>query len=171
MQLTAMQEQMDRVIPAWCMENGFGEDPVTVSTFTELAVRLLSILPSDPSQDACMPALESDLRLADECLLADTVTDDSFTQNVLRPYAKGETVRTQSQGLLGATAADPSPSAQPAHTACGRSPSVEWMPDCSGHWRPLLHGDEWWVAGHYMMCPVRNEADAERLCQELVSQN
>jgi len=49
MQLTAMQEQMEQVIPAWCMENGFGEDPVTLSTFTELAVRLLSILPSDPS--------------------------------------------------------------------------------------------------------------------------
>jgi len=44
-----MQEQMEQVIPAWCMENGFGEDPVTLSTFTQPSVRFLSVLPRDPS--------------------------------------------------------------------------------------------------------------------------
>ena len=171
MQLTAMQEQMDRVIPAWCMENGFGEDPVTVSTFTELAVRLLSILPSDPSQDACMPRRAQDLRLGDDCLLSDTVTDDSTAQSVLRPFAKGETLRTQTKGLPDAATAVQTPTTQLANTPYGQSPPVEWMPDCSGDWRLVFHGDEWWVAGHYMMYPARNETDAQRLCQELATQN
>ena len=164
MQLTAVQEQIERVIPTWCMENGFGEDPVTLSTFTELAVRLLSILPSEPSQDACMPSLAQDLRLADDCLLSDTATDDSTAQGVLHPYAKDE-------GLQDVAAPGPSPRTTSATTTYGRSPSIEWMPDCSGDFRTLFYGDAWWVAGHYMMYPARNETDAERLCQELVTQN
>ena len=60
MQLAAMQEQMEQVIPEWCAENGFGDDPVTLSTFTELAVRLLSVLPRDPSLDRHVPTLEPD---------------------------------------------------------------------------------------------------------------
>jgi hypothetical protein len=168
MQFAAIQEQMERVTPEWCTANGFGEDPVMVSTFTELAVRLLSTLPSEPSQGT---SLGLDLCLADECLLEKRVNDDSVTQSSFRPYVKGETLRTQRKGLPVATPADPSPSAEPANTAYGQSPPVKWMPDCSGDWRPLLHSDGWWVAGHYMMYPAMNETDAERLCQELVSQD
>ena len=164
MQLTAVQEQIERVIPTWCMENGFGEDPVTLSTFTELAVRLLSILPSEPSQDACMPSLAQDLRLGDDCLLSDTVTDDSTARSLLQPYAKSE-------GFPKVAAPGPSPRTKSATTTHEQSPLAEWMPDCSGDFRTLFYGDAWWVAGHYMMYPARNETDAERLCQELVTQN
>jgi hypothetical protein len=171
MQLAAMQEQMEQVIPEWCAANGFGDDPVTLSTFTELAVRLLSALPRDSSQDRCVPSLEPNVHLVDQCSRADRVTDDSVTQSLLRPFAKGETPRRQNKGLPDAATAAQTPMTQPANTAYCQSPPVEWMPDCSGDWRPLLHDDEWWVVGHYMMYPARNETDAERLCQELVSQN
>ena len=30
MQLAAMQEQMEQVIPEWCAATGFGDDPVTL---------------------------------------------------------------------------------------------------------------------------------------------
>ena len=170
MQLAAMQEQMEQVIPEWCAANGFGDDPVTLSTFTELAVRLLSVLPRDQSQDRYVPSLEPDVCLVDQCHLAERVTDDPATQSLLRPYAKGGTPRTQNKGLSDAATALQTPRTQPANTPYGQSPPVEWMPDCSGAWRLLFHGDEWWVVGHYMMYPARNEADAERLCQELVSQ-
>ena len=54
MQFTATQEQMEVVIPEWCAADGFGDDPVTVSRFKELAVRLLSILPGEASRDDCV---------------------------------------------------------------------------------------------------------------------
>ena len=171
MQLAAMQEQMEHVIPEWCAENGFGDDPVTLSTFTELAVRLLSVLPRDLSQDTHVPSIEPDVCLVDQCLVANRVTDGFVKQSLLRPFAKGETPRTQSRGLPEAATAVQTPSIQPTNTSQGEPPPVEWMPDCSGGWRPLLHGDEWWAVGHYMMYPARNEPDAERLCQELMSQN
>ena len=171
MQLAAMQEQMEQVIPEWCAENGFGDDPVTLSTFTELAVRLLSVLPRDPSLDRHVPTLEPAACLVDQCLVADRVTDDSVKRSLLRPFAKGETFPTQKAGLPEAATVLQTPTPQPANTPYGQPPSVEWMPDCSGDWRPLLYGDEWWVVGQYMMYPARNETDAERLCEELVSQN
>jgi len=171
MQFTAIQEQMERVIPEWCAANGFADDPVMVSTFRELAHRLLSVLPSEPSQGTSVASLGPDLRLADECLLEKRVNDDSVTQSSLRPYVKGETLRTQTKGLPDAATAVQTPTTQLANTPYGQSPPVEWMPDCSGDWRLVFHGDEWWVAGHYMMYPARNETDAQRLCQELATQN
>jgi len=169
MQRTAMQEQMDRIIPEWCAANGLADDPVKVSRFKELAVKMLGILPGEPSQDTRAPSLGPHLRLADECLLADTVTDDSLTQSPLRPSAKAETLLTQDEELPGTARAEQTARATPRSTACSQSPSVEWMPDCSGDWRPLLHGGDWWVVGHYLMYPAGNKADAERLCQELAS--
>jgi len=168
MQFTATQEQMEVVIPEWCPANGFGEDPVMASRFKELAFKLHSVLPGEASQGT---SLGLDLCLADECLLPDKATDDSVTRSLLRPYAKGEAHLTQNKGLPGATTEGPGPRTKPASTARGQSPPVKWMPDCSGDWRPFLHSDGWWVAGHYMMYPAMNETDAERLCQELVSQD
>jgi c-di-GMP-related signal transduction protein len=49
MQLTAVQDQMQRVTPAWSVAKEFGDDPVTLSTFTQSSVRFLSLLPRDPS--------------------------------------------------------------------------------------------------------------------------
>ncbi len=172
MQVAAMQEQMEQVIPEWCAANGFGDDPVTLSTFTELAVRLLSVLPRDPSDDTWGPTLGPSLHLADACLVEEIVTDDAISENLLRPFATGESLGPHSPGLPGVTATNLTPPAKPASTTASRpSPPVEWMPDCSGDWRPLLHGDEWWVVGLYMMYPARDETAAERLCQELVRQN
>ena len=40
-----VQYDMEGLIEEWCMENGFGSDPVIVSTITGLAWRLLDSLP------------------------------------------------------------------------------------------------------------------------------
>jgi hypothetical protein len=43
-QQTDLQEDLEGLIRDWCSENGFGSDPVTVYTSTELANRLLDAL-------------------------------------------------------------------------------------------------------------------------------
>ena len=49
MQLTAVQEQMERSGPASCTVNRYVDDPVILSTFTRSSIRLLNVLPGDPS--------------------------------------------------------------------------------------------------------------------------
>jgi len=170
MQRTALQERLEQVIPEWCAANGFADDPVTVSAFKELAVKSLGVRPGGPSQDTRAPSPGPTLRLADECPVTDTVINDSATQGLPRPYPKGETFQTKSQRLSGTASADPIPETRPANiTASRQSSGDNWMPNCSGDWRPLLHGGDWWVVGHYLMYPAGNKADAERLCQELAS--
>ncbi len=44
MQRVASREKIEALVTEWCAANGFGSDPVTISTFTELAVKLLSAL-------------------------------------------------------------------------------------------------------------------------------
>jgi hypothetical protein len=51
MQFIATQEQMEVVIPEWCAADGLADDPVTVSRFSGLAVKLLGILPGEASLD------------------------------------------------------------------------------------------------------------------------
>jgi hypothetical protein len=39
--------------------------------------------------------------------------------------------------------------------------------DIRGPWRKAYHCNYWWVAGHHMLHPCRNEREAEKLCGRL----
>ncbi len=54
MQQGAQQGQVEGLITDWCATNGLGSNPVTISTFTELAAKLLNALPDGvPSMRIC----------------------------------------------------------------------------------------------------------------------
>ncbi len=170
MQGDTMQEQMERVIPAWCTENGFGDDPVTVSTFTQLAVKLLSvILPQDPQKSERTLTLQPDILMADEHFLVHTITDDLASKGQRSPHVTGEGFGTDV--LLRPYSVDPSPKTSPADTAYGQSPPTQLFPDTSGDWRALFYDGDWWAAGHNLLYPAKDESDARRLCGELSRQN
>ena len=57
MQQGAQQGQVEGLIMDWCATNGFGSDPVTISTFTELAAKLLNALPDGLPQREDMPLM------------------------------------------------------------------------------------------------------------------
>ncbi len=164
MQADTMQEQMERVIPAWCTENGFGDDPVTVSTFTQLAVKLLSVLPQDLPMSQRMLTLQPDMLLADEHSFAYTVTDDFATRDQPTLASMGEGFAPDV--LLRPGSPSSSPKTGPANTAYGQSPPAQPFPDTSGDWRVLFYDGDWWAAGHHMLHPARDESDARRLCQD-----
>jgi hypothetical protein len=85
----ALQEHVATLIPAWCTDHGFGSDLVTVSTFTELAAKLLSSLPGALS----MASVGPDVRLSDEDSVPERTIDRLANNNAVSPFAQGEDPR------------------------------------------------------------------------------
>jgi hypothetical protein len=171
MQPDALREHIERVIPVWCVENGFGQDPVTVATFTELAVRLLAALPDGLAQEEDIPSARPGPYLSDPDLLMNTAATGFDTKSLPSPYIRETHLEPQINWLPGVTDSVQSLTPQTATMAYGRRSSSELFPDTSGHWRTLLRDDEWWAVGHHRMYPAKDEDDARRLCKELGSRN
>jgi hypothetical protein len=163
MQQVAQQGQVEGLITDWCATNGFGSDPVTISTFTELAAKLLSALPEGVSQREDMPLLRPDVLLADEDLLTDTATDESATNNLLSPYIRGEGSGIQDTMVLQNTLSEN----KTAGKANGSSLLTRLFREASGDWRAVCHDDKWWVVGHHLAYPAKDRDHAERRRQEL----
>ena len=89
MQQVALQGQVEGLIADWCATNGFGSDPVTVSTFIELATKLLTSLLGGLS----MASVRPNLRPRDEDSVSESITDYLVNNNALSSFAQEEDPR------------------------------------------------------------------------------
>ena len=165
MQHYAPQGHMEGLITDWCAANGFGSDPVTVSTFTELASRLINALPSGLSNDEIATSVRPTICLTNEDLVTESSTDPLVKNNLPSPFAKGKSLGADT--LPGATTPEQNanfPADEPHHD---QSPATGFFLDASGDWRAVCHNDDWWAVGHHFVYPTKGRDHAERRCQEL----
>jgi hypothetical protein len=145
----------------WCATNGFGSDPVTISTFAQLATNLLNALSDRVPQREDVPSLRPGVPLADEDQLTDAATDEFG----LSPYVREEVLGTQNTMVL--------QTALPETKAGGRADDplllTNLFREASGDWRVVFHDDHWWTVGHHFAYPATDRNHAERRCQELIN--
>jgi hypothetical protein len=167
MQQVAFRGQIEGLITDWCATNGFGSEPVTISTFTELATNLLNVLSDGVPQREDVPLMRSTVLLAHEDLLTDIATDEPVTNNLLSPHDREEDLGTQNTMVL--------QTALPEIKAGGRAdePSLftRLFREASGDWRVVFDDDCWWAVGHHFVHPATDRNHAERLCRELSNEH
>ncbi len=163
MKQTIPQEDVEGLIANWCAENGFGSDPVTLSTFEDLAYRLLDALSDRISYDYkidTVPSLTPGVDLSD----GDSV-DRLLKDSLLSPFTLEESF--QPTMPPDATAPDRNVKSQAQGTIDAQSGPSPCFLDASGDWRVVFDDDHWWAVGRNVMFPAKDRDDAERRCQEL----
>jgi hypothetical protein len=165
MQQTDLQGHVKGLMTDWCAENGFGSDPTTVSTFTELANKLLDTLAGGMPADDTLASFGTGLHLSDEETVGESVTDRLVDDSLLSPFAKGESHRADM--LLGVPASSRDANRPAVGPKDHDAPSPKFFLDASGDWRVVMHDEYWWAVGHHLVYPAKDRDHAERRCQEL----
>ena len=155
MQQTDLQGHVKGLMTDWCAENGFGSDPTTVSTFTELANKLLDTLAGGMPADDTLASFGTGLHLSDEETVGESATDLLVDDGLFSPALLG--VPTSNQDVK------PPTGGPKDHD----SPSPKFFLETSGDWRVVMHNEHWWAVGHHLVYPAKDRDHAERRCQEL----
>jgi hypothetical protein len=165
MQQTDLQGHVKGLMTDWCAENGFGSDPTTVSTFTELANKLLDTLAGGMPSDDTLDSFGTGLRLSDEETVREGATDRPVDDSLFFSFATGE--MDPADMLLGVPASNQDVKPPTEGPKDHNSPSPKFFLETSGDWRVVMHGDHWWAVGHHLVYPARDRDHAEKRCQEL----
>ncbi|MEO0248391.1 MAG: hypothetical protein ABIN58_02385 [candidate division WOR-3 bacterium] len=145
-------KHVEEVIIDWCTTNGFGSDPVTISTFTELAKKLLDSIGERLSGDGLAHRQECEASQENDVTVAGVTVNLSGSNYTLTPHVKGELSK---------------PDNYTGGKTTGRAASDKFFLDLSGEWRETFYDGDWWVIGHQMMYPARDLDHAQRLRAEL----
>ncbi len=151
---------MEGLVADWCAANGFGSDPVTVSTFSTLINSLMKTLPAGSSDESVADEDEFEISLSDEDLVAERVGDEADVDSLLIALAGEE--NQQAHKVPGTP--DPSRNIQPVANHVRQPASSKMFVDASGDWKEFFDGVHWWAIGHYLVYPARDCDHAERLC-------
>jgi hypothetical protein len=165
MQPTDLQGHVKGLMTDWCAENGFGSDSTTVSTFTELANKLLDTLAGGMPSDDTLASFGTGLRLSDEETVRESATDQLVDDSLFFSFAEGESDRADT--LLGVAASNQDVKPPTGGQKDYQSPPPKFFLDASGDWRVVMHDDYWWAVGHHLVYPARDRDHAEKRCQEL----
>lgn len=143
---------VEEAIIDWCTTNGFGSDPVTISTFTELASKLLASIGERLSDCGVTATRESEAGQNNEVSITGMTVNWSESDYIPTPHAKEQMSK---------------PDNYTGGKTPGRAASDKFFLDLSGDWRETFYDGDWWVIGHQMMYPARDLEHAQRLRAEL----